>query len=215
MNGALAIDRRKVARHARPAALALVALALWIGGLMGPAAAQPAPTTLTPAEAREALLAPGRKAKRFEPSTLIERAAVQTLIPVLAARALAGDRQVADLRALAHGAEFEIDLWHVGEADFLAMHESRPRGAGAFIFRLGPRDPAGEALLQAPHAYFDLHTGRIAAAMTFEREGPHPRALMLNTVQRYQRGPPTAESPADVCHRPEHLFSRVTDRTLA
>ncbi|MCA9542388.1 MAG: hypothetical protein KC620_26005, partial [Myxococcales bacterium] len=37
-----------------------------------------------------------------------------------------------------------------------------------------------------------------------------PRALFVNTAQRYGYGPPVEHSPADVCHRPEHLFNAAT-----
>lgn len=188
------------------AALAARASAAPEGAVTGP---------MTAAEARRALMKPGRTA-HLRPTTVMERAAVEALVPVIVERARRGEARVHDLAPVAGMAALAVEQWVVEGGMFLVLREAagRERGTGAYVFRVGPVGRA-EVVLQAPHAYFDLHTGRIAAAMMFEREGPHPRALMLNTVQRYQRGRPTPESPADVCHRPEHLFSFVTDRTLA
>lgn len=183
-----------------------------------PASAAPEATVTTPttaAAARRALMAPGRTAT-LRPTTLIERTAVDALVPAIVERARRGEARVDDLAPVAGMAALAVERWVVEGAAFIVLREAagQERGTGAYVFRVGP--VAGpEVVLQAPHAYFDLHTGRIAAAMMFDPVGPHPRALMLNTVQRYQRQPPTPDSPADVCHRPEHLFSHVTDRALA
>ena len=180
----------------------------------------PSPAAATPTtvrEARRALLNPGRKAT-LRTTTLIEQAVVDGLIPILVERARRGETTVGDLAPIAHPAALTVERWTVEGHDFLVLRE-RPgeaRGAGAYVFRVGPSTPSAgaEVLLQAPHAYFDLHTGRIAAAIMFDPKGPHPRALFVNTLQRYQRGEPDPHSPADVCHRPEHLFTWATDRAI-
>lgn len=205
-------------------------LALLLGALAAPPAlaapeapvppspaAAPAATPTTVRDARRALLGPGRKAT-LRPTTLIERAVVDGLIPPLVERARQGGTDVADLAAIAHPAALVVERWTVEGHDFLVLRE-RPgeaRGAGAYVFRVGPATPSvgAEVLLQAPHAYFDLDTGRVAVAIMFDPKGPHPRALFVNTLQRYQRGEPDPHSAADVCHRPEHLFTWTTDRAL-
>lgn len=169
---------------------------------------------LTVAEARDRLFVAGRKA-RFRRATLVERAAIDGLIPVLIDRARRGETRTADLRLTARLAGFVVECWDVHGQRFLVLRE-RPddaRGAGAYVFRIG--EQAAPVILQAPHAYFDVGTGRIAAGMFFgDRRGPRARALFVNTLHRYQRGEPDKRSPADVCHRPDHLFSLATDRAL-
>lgn len=211
----------------RPVLVTMMALSLgpWSAGAQTspePAAEASAPASagdgarLKVREARRALFDAGREAQ-FRPTTLIERATAEALIPVLVDRARRGETRVRDLRPLARAARLEVLRWTVGDAQFLVLREVKgaARGAGAYVFRVGPPDGPRELVLQAPHAYFDLYTGRIATGMFFgKREGRRARALFVNTLQRYERGDVDRDSPADVCHRPEHLFSVITDRTL-
>lgn len=198
------------------AALCLASLALLTAP---PTAAAPEPTpTLTVAGARARLLEEGRRAT-FRPTTLIERLAVDHIVPALAERAVRGETRVDDLARAAWIARLTVERWTVGADTFLALIEppGEVRGAGAYVFRVGagPRIADPPVVLQAPHAYFDHGTGRVAVGMFFgARDGPRARALFVNTVQRYRRGEPDPQSPADVCHRPEHLFTRATLRAV-
>lgn len=169
---------------------------------------------LTVGDARDRLFAAGRKA-RYRRTTLIERAAVDALIPVLIDRARRGVERTRDLRLTARLGGLSVETWDVHGARYLALLERAddPRGAGAYVFRVGEK--AAPVILQAPHAYFDLGTGRVAAGMFFgSRKGPRARALFVNTLHRYERGEPERSSRADVCRRPDHLFSLATDRAL-
>jgi len=175
----------------------------------------PSADGMTVADVRTRLFAAGREA-RFARTTLLERAAVDALVPMLLDRARRGEDRVADLQVMARLGRLVIERWAVHGQVYLALLEPEDdaRGAGAYVFRVGER--AGPFILQAPHAYFDLFTGRIAAGMFFgKRTGPRAAALFVNTLQRYERGEVRWGSRADVCRRPEHLFSLATDRALA
>lgn len=166
------------------------------------------------ADVRRRLFAAGRKA-RFRRTTLAERQAVDALVPLLLDRARRGDDRVADLMPTARAGRMVVERWAVHGQVYLALLEPTDdtRGAGAYVFRVGER--AGPFVLQAPHAYFDLSTGRIAVGMFFgARKGPRAAALFVNTLQRYERGDASPNHRADVCHRPEHLFSLATDRVI-
>lgn len=171
--------------------------------------------TMRVSDVRKRLFEEGREA-RFARTTLLERAAVDALIPMLVDRARRGKDRVADLLVMARLGRMVVERWDVHGQIYLALLEplGDARGAGAYVFRVGER--AGPFLLQAPHAYFDLYTGRIAVGMFFgKRKGPRAAALFVNTLQRYERGEVRWGSRADVCRRPEHLFSLATDRFLA
>ncbi len=84
---------------------------------------------------------------------------------------------------------------------------SLPEAAdGYYLFRKG--SDAGPLVLQAPHAWYDLNTGRIACALF---EAGHGRALLLNTAHRKSSpvGNSEGEIGADVAHRPGSVFQAV------
>ena len=169
----------------------------------------------------------GRRAD-YEPTTPGERRAFRRLVPglLMAAADPAAD-PAADLspwQELAHRAGFRIQIWDVEGRVYWALVEDRhrARGAGAYVFRPGPPAADGrEVVLQAPHPYFDRHTGVLAARLFFSPPGDvAPRALFTSTVQRYRGRSPDgprdgsgrpAASETDVCHNPRHLFLVVSD----
>ncbi len=163
--------------------------------------------------------APGRDAA-FQATTLAERALIETLVPSLLANARGG-RWQADWPGRARAAGFRLEVWRIDGEVFWALLEARDaaRGAGAYFFHVTPGAPTGtpELLLQAPHAYYDVGTGAIAARLFFAPgPGPRPRAFFTNTIHRYVTTPgqkqKRRDSPADVCHNPEHLFNVATAR---
>jgi hypothetical protein len=115
----------------------------------------------------------------------------------------------------AAAAGFRLEAWHVNGDLYWALVEQRVHGAGAYVFRVGPREDGPTILLEAPHNYFDLGTGRLAADVFFtKRDGARPRALFTNTIHRYQLAPGDKKrrdhNPADIAHEPEHAFSIAT-----
>jgi hypothetical protein len=136
-----------------------------------------------------------RPSPAFVAMTEDERAELGAIVAALARAATAGG----DLRALATragGIGFCVEIWRVRGRVFWVLRElpEQRRGAGAYIVRPGPRpDDAPEIVLQAPHAYFDLGTGNLAAALFFGEEGRgRARALFTNTAHRYMgMGRPT------------------------
>jgi hypothetical protein len=155
----------------------------------------------------------------FAPTTTAERAAVARLVPAL----LAGtgvDKLAPDAAAIG----MRIERWTVDDADYwvLIEHPEQRRGTGAYLFRVGATDDdRGPAiLLEAPHAEFDQGTGEIAGELFFHPPpGKRPVALFLNTMHRYQIAPgrkqKRADSPADVAHNPDHMFTAATDAAAA
>jgi len=167
----------------------------------------------------EALIyGPGPQAT-FADTSSVEHEAVAKLIP----RLLAGARAATppDPRAWqadAAAAGFLIEVWKVDGQPYWALREAdgRVRGAGAYVFRVAPAEAGPTILLEAPHNFYDLGTGRIAAEMFFDPPaGVRPRALFTNTIHRYQLAPGNKKkrkhNPADVAHNPQHAFSIATE----
>ena len=88
---------------------------------------------------------------------------------------------------------------------------SRPdRADGFYAIRKAGDVPA--LVLEAPHAWYDLDTGKLACALF---EAGYGRALLLNTAQRHapSQGDATAHADglgADVAHRAESVFQAAT-----
>ena len=123
------------------------------------------------------------------------------------------------LRRLAHRAGYELRAWELEGRRYLALlEESRHRsGGGAYILRVGARTPIGERelVLQAPHAFYDLGSGRVALRL-FIAAGDDVRALFVNTTHRHTQHDGTIElretNPADVTLNDEHLFAVATEQ---
>jgi len=126
--------------------------------------------------------------------------------------------ELAELAELAARAGFTVQGWEVDGQRYLAAieEEGRRLGGGAYVVRVGA-SAARPVILQAPHAFHDLGTERIALDLMFAGR-TWPRALFVNTVHRYlgpdgQRRRQPA-SPADPCHSPQHLFAVATAAAL-
>ncbi len=97
------------------------------------------------------------------------------------------------------------------EGDDWIIVSSRPDQAdGFYVIRKGGAGPA--LVLEAPHAWFDLDTGRLACALF---EAGYGRALLINTAQRNapSQGDLAAHAGqlgADVAHRAESAFQAAT-----
>jgi hypothetical protein len=151
----------------------------------------------------------------FRQTTLEERAAFARLVPALLAAAEQRRDPPPALVELASAIAFQLEAFHLGDEILWTLREQRThlRGAGAYVIRTGP---AANIAVQAPHAYFDLGTGELAAELfACAPEGLRPRILLTNTAHRF-RGRPgekrdDPDHPADVAHNPEHLFQIVTD----
>ena len=179
----------------------------------------------------------------YVPMSAGDRERLGTLVAGLTAAARSGG----DVRALAARAReigFRVEIWRVRGRVFWALLEARAqrRGAGAYLIRPGPHlGGQPEIVLQAPHVFFDLGTGHIAAALFFGWEGRgRARALFTNTVYRYagvedheasdatpglDSAPgtgaasdaatdpeePETRAPADVAHAADHAFQAATE----
>lgn len=163
---------------------------------------------------------PGRSAT-FVPTSVAEHHVIAQLVPRLVELASASqplDTSVwNELRQQASAVGFRIETWTIGDDRCVALLEARgkARGAGAYIFRVAPADGEPTILVQAPHAYFDVGTGKLAAQLFFSpKQGVRPRALFTNSIHRYQLAPgdkgKKSRNPADVAHNRQHAFSIAT-----
>jgi len=145
-----------------------------------------------------------------------QREALAELVRLLFAESAAAGS--AELFAAAARAGFTVQGWEVLGRRYLAATEEAGRrgGGGAYVVRVGA-STGTPVILQAPHAFHDLGTERIALELLFAGE-VWPRALFVNTVHRYLGPDGTrrrqAASPADPCHSPQHLFAVATAAAL-
>ncbi len=107
----------------------------------------------------------------------------------------------AELAARADGLGWVLE----DDAGVAVLREQEARGGGLLAVRLGP--VSGELVLQAPHPWFDLNTGRIACR-AFE-ESSLARALIVATVHR------NAAPESDAAHSPEQGFQALTQGVVA
>jgi hypothetical protein len=161
---------------------------------------------------------PGPEAT-FADTTSSEHEAIAKLVP----RLLEGARATPppDPRAWqadAAAAGMQLEVWKIQGGTYWALIEQRDRvrGAGAYVFRVAPPEAGPTILLQAPHNFYDMGTGRLAAELFFgPAQGARPRALFTNTIHRYQLAPGNKKkrkhNPADVAHNPQHAFSIATE----
>jgi len=150
----------------------------------------------------------------YAPTTAREREAVATILPAMIAAAETGAPADPAWAQTAARAGFRVEAWDVDGTTFWALVEVAPRGAGAYFVRAGAGDAA--VLLEAPHVYYDLLTEDIGIRLFF-RLGAwrRPRAFFTNTLHRHQLEPGKrvrrTDSPADVAHNPDHLFTAATE----
>ena len=185
-----------------------------------PVQPRPAQTKqLTVDEYEQLVYGPGPQAT-FQPTTATEHDAIARLVPKLLEGAWAAQPPDPNAwQADAAAAGFRIDVWTIGGDTYWALLEAEghSRGAGAYIFRVAPRDKGPVILLEAPHNFYDMGTGRLAADLFFApKSGVRPRALFTNTIHRYQLAPGNKKkqkgfNPPDVAHNPEHGFSIATE----
>lgn len=171
----------------------------------------PVERTLSFEEARELLWPPNRDVT-FAPASAREREALAAVIGGLWRGGV-----TAELARRAREARMVIERWIVEGVRVWVVREpdDARRGAGVYVVREGAA-PARAVLLQAPHAYFDENTGRIAARMFLAE--PRFHALFGNSLHRYQHAPgdrvARAENPMDVAHADEHAFAAATVAAL-
>jgi len=155
----------------------------------------------------------------FVATTANEHQVIEKLIPRMfdGARAETPPDPLAWQSEAAAGG-FRIEEWQIANETYWALLEARgtARGAGAYIVRVGgPAETGPTILLEAPHNFYDMGTGRLAAELFFtKRDGVRPRALFTNTIHRYQLAPGDKKkrknNPADVAHQPQHAFTVAT-----
>lgn len=123
-----------------------------------------------------------------------------------------------DAGELFRGLPFDLVQTTLGGAPAVAVQEAAAhrRGAGVYFIRRGP--VPRERIVQIPHSFFDIGTLEIGVELA---DAAQARALFVNTVHRYQGGPPPSRgddeaegSPADVAHQELSIFQGLTHAAL-
>lgn len=123
-----------------------------------------------------------------------------------------------DSGELFRGLHFDLVQTVLGGAPAIAVQEAanHRRGGGIYIIRRGPLPR--ERIVQIPHSFFDIGTLEIGIELA---DAAQARALFVNTVHRYQGGPPPSRgddeaegSPADVAHQERSIFQGLTHAAL-
>jgi hypothetical protein len=126
----------------------------------------------------------------------------------------AAQRQPAAARAAAIGMRLDyisvegVRLW------LLRDNSAAPQGTGCYIFR-DQAPPTDAIMLQAPHVYFDIGTGYIAAAIfVHSSSAKRVHALLGNSAHRYLQSDGSkdkrANNPSDPAHNRNHPMAQVT-----
>jgi len=161
----------------------------------------------------QAVLWPKARGRAYVAPSRERRAKIQALLEVALAFALGQADEPQLLERLAPSGLL-LQRWKIEGHSYLAVLEGPElRGSvGAFVVRMGPASES-ERLLQAPHAYFDLGTGRLALEM-FLAEPRGFRGLFTNTMHRHMQADGQKNhrefDPADVCHNDAHAFVAAT-----
>jgi len=160
-----------------------------------------------------AALWPKARGRAYVAPSRERRAAIQALLEVALAFALGQVDEPQLLERLAPSG-LRLQRWKIEGHSYLAVLEGPELAGsvGAFVVRMGPASES-ERLLQAPHAYFDLGTGRLALEM-FLAEPRGFRGLFTNTMHRHMQADGQKNhrdfDPADVCHNDAHAFVAAT-----
>lgn len=116
--------------------------------------------------------------------------------------------------ALFQAAHFRLTRTELAFGPAIAIHEEEGtlRGAGVYVFRLGPLPR--ERLVQVPHSFTDVGTLKIGIDLA---NATRSRALMVNSVPRQAHGKSTAtgdehgsSAPADLAHQKLTFFQQLT-----
>jgi hypothetical protein len=110
----------------------------------------------------------------------------------------------AQRRAQAAGLDLRVD------ASWIVLSSTPDKADGFYVIRRGGQ--VQPLVIEAPHAWHDLETGRLSCALF---EAGYGRALLVNTAQRYSPSQGDASAHvgdlgADVAHRPESVYQAVT-----
>ncbi len=130
---------------------------------------------------------------QLEPAEMRE---AQRLFADLAAVTPSGE-EPADLDERAARLGLRVDRPAHGE--WLVLSPAEPGAVGFYVFRLSLVD--NPLVLQAPHAWYDLRTGRLGCLLFEEGSG---QILMTNSGQRY------AADHADLAYQTDTLYQAAT-----
>ena len=202
----------------------ILATLVGCGGAGGPSAhAPPVVAASLPArvltldQASVELWQPDLRPGWRDPSSA-ETLAISHLIPALLQAARDGvvpDAVVAEAASVS----LVVSRWIIDGSEQLVLSEppEARRGAGAYLFAVGRVSPAKAPwiLLEAPHAYHDQGTGRLAAALYLNPPpGPAPLALFTNSLHRYTlpdgSRKKSSKSASDAARNPAHLLAVAT-----
>ncbi len=140
-----------------------------------------------------------------------ERAALTGAIGKLVADPAANPHARAEAESGLTAIGFEVvDIASLPGAVIVREVESRRRGGGAYMLRLGS---SSRLAVQAPHTFFDEGTLPLGCELFARTQA---RALFVETAHRYKAAEATedGEHPADVAHQSDSLFQAATSGLL-
>ena len=153
------------------------------------------------------LRGPDESKDEYRPPTSDEYIRVSGLLGEFYPRLLAGATDFADMRPRFRKAGFRLRTLERDGESWVVLYEGGEtwRGTGTYVFRTGRE--AAPVLLQAPHSYYDIHTGEIVEKLFEETEA---RAFFFNSLHRYrgarhERVGGTAY-PSDLAHDTSSFF---------
>ncbi len=178
--------------------------------------AAPAHVPLRPIDFREfANLAwPAQPDAEFAPMTADELLQLRELTVQLWRGISADQRITVASAAAALGMQLSYLMVDQTKLWLLRDNPTAPQGSGCYVFRDEP-PPPGAILLQAPHVYFDVGTGYIAAALFMaSASASRVHAVIGNTAHRYIQANGSKQRQqqnlADAAHNAEHPMAHVS-----
>ena len=176
----------------------------------------PAQVTLRSIDFREfaSLVWPAQPDAEFAPMSTDELTQLRALAVQLWRGVTAEQHVAVATTAAALGMQLSYLMVDQTKLWVLRDNPAAPQGSGCYVFRDEP-PPPGAILLQAPHVYFDVGTGYMAAALFMApASATRVHAMIGNTAHRYiqangnkQRQP---ENLADAAHNLDHPMAQVS-----
>ena len=181
----------------------------------------PAQVALVPVDFREftSLVWPAQPDADFTPMTPDELSQLRALTVQLW-RGITADQHVAVATAAAAlGMQLRYVVVEQTKIWILRDNPAALHGSGCYVFRDEPTPP-GAILLQAPHVYFDVGTGYIAAALFMAPASANRvHAVIGNTAHRYLQPDGSKQRQqanlADAAHNVDHPLAHVSDALSA
>jgi hypothetical protein len=163
----------------------------------------------------EQLRAPSDLRKTYQPPTTEQYVRLTTLLTDFYADLLEGVTDFDRFRDPFRRAGLRLQTVERGDQTWVILFEggSTWRGTGVYAFRTGT--DRREVVLQAPHSYYDIHTGEITETIFRQTDA---RAFFFNTLHRYRGATRLLAGnethPSDLSHDTTSYFQAILTEYL-